>query len=262
MEEDIVGHCGLRDVTGAKAATQDHHVLEQHAAFDDGMLVVIGKEVRNAVRERKAALFVERERQRAFARSDRQDLKAPCVLAVQKLDDGAPVSLALILRPHGQVLDFEHAVALVRDDAFGAHEPVLFEHPDRAALDGPIEHPPIFVGEQQQVQVCLFAGDDLAHCHDTLPFSVRTLDEPARLQPGQSDPVRQPIYETQGHIEELVVLFEIAPAQANTQGRIEFGGKHGKAFPRPPRACADLRREDAALALDKKSTSACAPDAQ
>lgn len=85
-----------------------------------------------------------------------------------------------------------------------------------------------------------FAGDDLAHCHDSLPFSVRTLDEPARLQPGQSDPVRQPIYETQGHIEELVVLFEIAPVQANAQGRIEFGGKHGQTLSRNTRTGLNL----------------------
>ena len=182
MGEDIVGHCGLRDVTGAKAATQDHHDLEQHAAFDDGMLVVIGKEVRNAVRERKAALFVERERQRAFARSDLQDLKAPCVLAVQKLDDGAPVSPALILRPHGQVLDFEHAVALVRDDTFGAHEPVLFEHPHRAALKVAIEHPLVLVGEQQQGQVCLSVGQDLAHCQPLAVGQARQQDTLALMQ--------------------------------------------------------------------------------
>lgn len=72
----------------ANALLQVHHIDKLPSVLDDGMVIVVDKEVRHPMRERETAVFVEADGRRDIARTNLQRVVGAAIVTLDKGDKG------------------------------------------------------------------------------------------------------------------------------------------------------------------------------
>ena len=96
---------------GRQPAPQVHHITQEYALFHDGLGIVAGKEVRDAVKGHKTAGPVKCQRRRDFSCPQLQTMAGRGISRTDKFYQRPAVTASAPSGCHGQVLDLRHALA-------------------------------------------------------------------------------------------------------------------------------------------------------
>ena len=129
------------------------------------MIVVVQKEIFDAVVLREPAALVKRHGQRAVTRADEHGVPLPAVLLHHVFDQRPAVPLAVQRRVRRDVLDLVDPVIDLADHAL-AHDLRVLRKIHLALAQVPVDHILLLIGEQQQGKIVLFVP------HDPFKFHV------------------------------------------------------------------------------------------
>ena len=117
------------------------------------MVVVIRKEVRDAVGIGKSAVLVKWNRQWAVSGSYEHCPASACIMPEKILYQFLPVSPTLELRINGNVLYLKNIFCFAGDDTGCSDTAVLGQHEHFTAFQIMVYHGFLFIGQKQQVEV-------------------------------------------------------------------------------------------------------------
>jgi len=151
---------------------QIHHVDQLHPVLVDGVVIMVDKEVRQAVRDREPAVRVNREDAGCFPRADIQCRTSVPVGMQHVPDECLCISLALMGGNRCEVLQFKVAVSLISDHADGPE--VVVEFPSENLLLMGFRAKVVFSGTSlSRVLSSSVLYNDVTmkykHVHDTCP---------------------------------------------------------------------------------------------
>jgi len=130
---------------------QIHHIDELFAAVEDRVVVMIDKEVFDAVGDGKPAPLVEPEDTGAVARADEHDAAPARVVLEDAFDKPLAVALSPELFIRGDVLQFINAVAFAGHHADTLKIAVI-EGKEIPAIEVGLDHGFLLIPDQQQVK--------------------------------------------------------------------------------------------------------------
>ena len=145
---------------------QVDHVHQLLSVLDDGMIIVVHKEVLHPVGANKAAFFVEAKGRGALARAHKQG-RALEVLAVvhNMMNETSAIAPALGFGSCRKVLDLEDAFALPGHNADGLHIGIT-EGKHGSPVEIALNHVHLLVCQEQQIgklELLFFGNGDEMH---------------------------------------------------------------------------------------------------
>lgn len=147
-----------------RGALQVHHVDELLSRLEDGVIVVVEKEVRDGVGPSETAFLIEGNSQRAVSGSHLEQGKIPAELFFNVADQGHTITVPLAFRLHCDVLDLQETAALVCDHALGLHASVVQnEHPAPGQVG--FDHLGLLVRKQEQGHIRSFFLMNFVNLH-------------------------------------------------------------------------------------------------
>ena len=119
------------------------------------MVVIIGKKIFNGMRTNKPAFFVERDSQRAVARSDLNGRKAVFIFVADKGDKLSAVTAMPVLGKNCQIFYLENSAPCVADDDLALHS-VIVQNEHSTVFEIAFNHFALFVGDKQKIEIIFF----------------------------------------------------------------------------------------------------------